>query len=429
MLRHCFFQPMRSRVPAAFAASLHGTPGSRRPVHVQDKAGDDGHDEPKPTPNTAALNVTRGGPAESNAPQSKSGSGSKRRPVIVRMATEEDTEAVVEFEQSLAQETEGKRLNDACIRRGVVVPLRSPHLARVYVATAEDDPKKYAGFITIGTQWSEWRGGFMHWVLSTAVHPDFRGTGVFTQIYRYVQSTIIADRLSVGLRLYVEKENIGAQKTYQKLGMDIEDYAMFKWMKSDSELPANQSKEVPFPGEGHVMPESFPTGLPWTIRLAACRDLDTLVKMQIANCREQQRPELKREDLRRGLAMPWAEPDIARIYVAEMDSKVVGMLMVTNEWSEWRGGIVYWLTSLYVRPDYRHKGICKSLFQFAKGQTEREPNAVGLRMQARTSNEYARKLATGIGLTEEPYYLMRWMDPQGALISRMTPITDDEHHH
>lgn len=360
----------------------------------------------------------------------------KKVDLLVRKARQDELEVVVQFEQALAQETEGRTLDADCIGRGVDVPLRQPHLAQVYVAVLRDDsdsasddasaatgssggeakPTVYAGFMTVGTQWSEWYGGFMHWILSTYVNAEFRGQGVFSQLYRHVKRTVQGDRISVGMRLYVERENMRAQATYKKLGMHVEDYVMFKWMKPSDALPA-KGDDVPLPPATPIRPTDFPEEHPWTIRLATAADLPQLVELQVANAKEDG-IELDMEAIRRGVAMPWAEPCLARMYVAEMEGQLVGVLMVTNEWSEWKGGIVYWLTSIYVLPAYRNRGILTSLFHFAKAQVEREPNTVGFRMQVLKSNAKGLRLAQKLGMAEEPYYLMRWMDPNGAVVSR-----------
>jgi ribosomal protein S18 acetylase RimI-like enzyme len=83
---------------------------------------------------------------------------------------------------------------------------------------------------------------------------------------------------------------------------------------------------------------------------------------------------------------------------------------------------VYWLTSLYVAEEHRRKGVLSSLYRFARDQVAREPNAVGVRMQVRKHNEAGLAVAKSLGMTEEPYYLMRWVDPSGAVVSREAGI-------
>ena len=383
--------------------------------------------------------------------------------VAIRPATSGDAPIVAEFEQQLSVTTEGNRLDEAAVERGVRVPLERPNLARIFVAcvyrdatTADDSSfvsapdddeddtsakkEEIIGFMTAGVQWSEWEGGFVHYVFSTFIAEAYRGRGVFGQLFRFVKRYVLADRLSVGMRLYVERENARAQETYKRLGMEIEDFVMFKWMKPNDELPSNAATSAsddasaqssgqpevpgaPLPPKSPIVARPVRTQEnPWQIRPAQAADIPTLVQMQKTYAADSARQTLSEEALRRGIAMAWAEPGLARIYVAELDRAVIGMVVVSNEWSEWRGGIVYWLTSLYVDESHRRKGVLKSLYAFAKAQVQREPNAVGIRMQVRKHNTAGLAVAQSLGMTEEPYYLMRWADPSGAVVSRESGI-------
>ncbi|NSW95858.1 MAG: GNAT family N-acetyltransferase, partial [Bacteroidales bacterium] len=62
------------------------------------------------------------------------------------------------------------------------------------------------------------------------VLPDFRQQGVFKAMFRFVKDEALKNG-AAGLRLYVEKNNITAQKTYERLGMNDKHYSMFEWLK------------------------------------------------------------------------------------------------------------------------------------------------------------------------------------------------------
>ena len=84
--------------------------------------------------------------------------------------------------------------------------------------------------LLITYEWSDWRNTNVWWFQSVYVLPAFRRTGIFRSMYLYIMNE--ADKLGVaGLRLYVESNNSGAQKTYEALGMKSEHYTMYEWMK------------------------------------------------------------------------------------------------------------------------------------------------------------------------------------------------------
>ncbi len=68
-------------------------------------------------------------------------------------------------------------------------------------------------------EWSDWRNGMFWWIQSVYVRPESRRKGVFSGLYHHVESLAAAAPGVIGLRLYVESNNVRAQQTYKALGM------------------------------------------------------------------------------------------------------------------------------------------------------------------------------------------------------------------
>jgi ribosomal protein S18 acetylase RimI-like enzyme len=80
----------------------------------------------------------------------------------------------------------------------------------------------------VTTEWSDWRNGIFWWIQSVYVRPEHRRRGIYTKMYDYVKN-LAADMPDVlGFRLYVEKDNIEAQKTYHALGMNETYYKLYE---------------------------------------------------------------------------------------------------------------------------------------------------------------------------------------------------------
>jgi ribosomal protein S18 acetylase RimI-like enzyme len=137
-------------------------------------------------------------------------------PLILRRGTHADAAVLVEFNQRLAQETEGKTLETAIVTAGVIAALDDP--ARGLYFVAEQDGR-IVGQLMVTTEWSDWRNGWIWWIQSVYVRQEARRQGVFRALYEHVQAQAKADPAVVGLRLYVEEENHAAQQTYRSLGM------------------------------------------------------------------------------------------------------------------------------------------------------------------------------------------------------------------
>ena len=84
-------------------------------------------------------------------------------------------------------------------------------------------------------EWSDWRNGGWWWIQSVYVTPDARRGGVFTAMYREVETRARDGTGVIGLRLYVEKENARAKATYSALGMEPAYYSLYQcsWVDLD----------------------------------------------------------------------------------------------------------------------------------------------------------------------------------------------------
>ncbi len=141
--------------------------------------------------------------------------------VRVRQATPADAAVIVEFNRLLAQESEGKTLDPAVLGAGVAAQLADPQKGLYFVA---EDDAVILGQLGLTFEWSDWRNGWMWWIQSVYVRRDARRRGVFGTLFEYVRQAALQDGQVVGLRLYVDRDNHGAQKTYERLGMEASGY-------------------------------------------------------------------------------------------------------------------------------------------------------------------------------------------------------------
>lgn len=145
--------------------------------------------------------------------------------VVVRAATLEDVNALIGFNTAMALETEDKHLDPEVLRRGVTRLVSDPRLGRCLIA---DSGGEAVGTLSVTQEWSDWRCGLFWWIQSVYVERAARGHGVFEALYRYIEGEAKRDPEVCGLRLYVERENERAQRTYARLGMHETAYRIFE---------------------------------------------------------------------------------------------------------------------------------------------------------------------------------------------------------
>ncbi len=144
---------------------------------------------------------------------------------VIRDATREDVEFLADCNVAMAYESEQKQLARDVLMRGIVAVFDRPE--RGFYIIAERGGER-VGSLLITHEWSDWRNGGWWWIQSVYVMPDARRSGVFSTMYREIESRARATTGVIGLRLYVEKENAGAQATYEALGMEPAHYSLYQ---------------------------------------------------------------------------------------------------------------------------------------------------------------------------------------------------------
>jgi GNAT superfamily N-acetyltransferase len=147
--------------------------------------------------------------------------------ILIRTAKSGDVNSLVEFNQAMALETEGKRLDTQILQSGVEAVFRDER--KGFYVVAENDGEIIGGLM-VTFEWSDWRNAWFWWIQSVYILPDFRGRGIYRGLYEFVKQQALENKDVCGFRLYVERENVKAQKVYKKLNMEESHYLMFEEM-------------------------------------------------------------------------------------------------------------------------------------------------------------------------------------------------------
>jgi ribosomal protein S18 acetylase RimI-like enzyme len=144
-----------------------------------------------------------------------------------------------------------------------------------------------------------------------------------------------------------------------------------------------------------------------TVRAAQRGDIDTLVEFNSAMAMETESKTLPRDMLRAGMTALFDEPRRGFYRIAEIDGEIVGCLMITFEWSDWRNGDWWWLQSVYVKPAYRRHGVFRAMYDHIERAAQAAPDVVGLRLYVEKENHRAQSTYASLGMTEEHYLMYR----------------------
>jgi ribosomal protein S18 acetylase RimI-like enzyme len=142
-----------------------------------------------------------------------------------------------------------------------------------------------------------------------------------------------------------------------------------------------------------------------TVRRANPQDADAIVGFNRAMALETENVVLLEETSARGVAGLFANPGLGFYLVAEAAGEVVGSLMITTEWSDWRDGIFWWIQSVFVRPEFRRRGVYRNLYRFVQDMGSADRAVCGFRLYVERDNTTAQQAYKALGMEELDYVM------------------------
>jgi ribosomal protein S18 acetylase RimI-like enzyme len=139
------------------------------------------------------------------------------------------------------------------------------------------------------------------------------------------------------------------------------------------------------------------------VRRARPHDAAVIAEFNRFMAQETEHKELDAVVVARGVARVFDDPGREFYLVAEADGEVIGQLMITYEWSDWRDGWFWWVQSVYVRADHRRRGVFRSLYDEVLQEAQAAGDVVGLRLYVERDNARAQATYQHLGMTDTGY--------------------------
>ena len=149
--------------------------------------------------------------------------------------------------------------------------------------------------------------------------------------------------------------------------------------------------------------------MPIEVRAAVPEDWPIIVEFNCRLAEESEGKKLDRAHIEPGVRALLDDPRKGRYLLAISQGRVVGQLMHTHEWSDWRNGDIWWLQSVYVHPEFRRQGVCRALFEKLRSEAEADPGVVGLRLYVEEHNTRAHATYRSFDLLPGGYFVMERM--------------------
>ncbi len=144
---------------------------------------------------------------------------------------------------------------------------------------------------------------------------------------------------------------------------------------------------------------------PITIRLADPADAEFLVRGNATMALETEHLSLDLDRLRDGVHALFENTSRGVYYIAEVEGRRVGQMMITYEWSDWRNGMFWWIQSVWVEPEFRGQGIFKALYAHVEQLARADAGVCGLRLYVEQDNERAQGTYVRCGMKRTAYQM------------------------
>jgi L-amino acid N-acyltransferase YncA len=145
------------------------------------------------------------------------------------------------------------------------------------------------------------------------------------------------------------------------------------------------------------------------IREATEKDIPSIIDFQLKMALETENITLDIATLSHGVHKLFKDSTKGRYYVAEENAEVIGCLMTTYEWSDWRCGNVIWVQSVYIAATHRGMGVYKKMYEYIQQMVMTDPDLRGIRLYVDKTNQAAQQVYEKLRMNGEHYQVYEWM--------------------
>ena len=145
------------------------------------------------------------------------------------------------------------------------------------------------------------------------------------------------------------------------------------------------------------------------IRSACTDDISDIAQFNIAMAQETEERQLDPETIQSGVSSVIQNHAHGFYLIAERDQVAIGSLLITFEWSDWRNGTLWWIQSVYVKPEHRRTGVFKALYDAVIARARAAKSVRGIRLYVEQENLDAQSVYQKLSMQKTPYQMFERM--------------------
>ena len=145
------------------------------------------------------------------------------------------------------------------------------------------------------------------------------------------------------------------------------------------------------------------------IRSASPDDISDIAQFNIAMAQETEERQLDPETIQSGVSGVIQNHAHGFYLIAERDQVAIGSLLITFEWSDWRNGTLWWIQSVYVKPEHRRPSVFKALYDVVIARARAAKSVRGIRLYVEQENLDAQSVYQKLSMQKTPYQMFELM--------------------
>lgn len=142
------------------------------------------------------------------------------------------------------------------------------------------------------------------------------------------------------------------------------------------------------------------------VRKAHAGDSQVIADYNTRLARESEVKCLESNTIAAGVRTVLSRPEYGQYFLAEREDEIVGQVLITHEWSDWRNGLFWWFQSVYVPVEYRRSGVFSELYRHITELAKESSNVCGVRLYVEGENTPAQRTYRALGMNHTNYQVM-----------------------
>lgn len=138
-------------------------------------------------------------------------------------------------------------------------------------------------------------------------------------------------------------------------------------------------------------------------RIATRDDAKKIAEFNVLFAKETEDKTIPMQVTEEGVHNVFAKFNNGFYVVAEIENDIVGLSMITREWSDWNNGAYYCIQNIFANHEINEQEIHDAIFQKAKSLAKEHSDVCGIRLYVHKDDTDTQSVYENLGMNKTKY--------------------------